>query len=72
MRLSVDKYIFTQHGLAGTDGPVSQYIQYQNEAKRALKRQFRELLREGARDVVLDFSFWYREYRDGTTKGPRQ
>jgi hypothetical protein len=29
-----------------------------------LKAQFRQLLQEGQRDVVLDFSFWNREYRD--------
>jgi predicted kinase len=64
IRLSVDKYIFTQHGLAGLDCPVPQYAQYQAEAKEALKEQFRELLREDIRDVVLDFSFWGRAFRD--------
>lgn len=42
----------------------SQYAQYQDEAKVALKEQFGTILREGVRDVVLDFSFWNRGYRD--------
>jgi len=63
-RLSVDTYIFTHHGLAGIDCPIPQYSQYQEEAQTALKAQFREILGEGQRDVVLDFSFWNREFRD--------
>lgn len=63
-RLSIDAHIFSQYGLAGIDCPVSQYEEYQAEAQAALKYQFRQILKEGVRDVVLDFSFWNRKYRD--------
>jgi predicted kinase len=64
IRLSVDAYIFANHGLSGIDCPVPQHQQYQSEAQLALKAQFRQILKEGVRDVVLDFSFFNREYRD--------
>ena len=63
-RLSVDSYIFSHYGLAGIDCPIPQYDKYQSEAQAELKSQFREILKEGERDVVLDFSFWNREFRD--------
>jgi predicted kinase len=40
------------------------YEEYQDEAEAELKREFGKILEEGERDVVLDFSFYNREYRD--------
>jgi predicted kinase len=64
IRLSVDACVFSSHGPAGMSSPSPQIDDHQFEAQVALKAQFRELLREGKRDVVLDFSFYDLEYRD--------
>ena len=63
-RLSIDKYIFSHHGIYAVDYPISEYEALQNEAEAALKEELRVLLREGTRNLVLDFSFWCRGWRD--------
>ncbi|KAF8861699.1 hypothetical protein BDZ45DRAFT_740160 [Acephala macrosclerotiorum] len=55
--LSIDKYIFENHGVYDLDYPWERYGELQEELGR--------LVREGKRDVVLDLSFWNREMRDG-------
>ena len=64
VRLSIDLYIFENHGLYDTDYDRSLYETFQEEASRVLKEEFRCLLKEGRRDVVLDFAFWNKGYRD--------
>ncbi|KAH8593527.1 P-loop containing nucleoside triphosphate hydrolase protein [Bisporella sp. PMI_857] len=64
VRLSIDVYVYQRHGLYGRDYAASEQGALQDEAERALKGEFRALMEEGRRDVVLDFSFWSREYRD--------
>ncbi|KAJ5095235.1 hypothetical protein N7532_007526 [Penicillium argentinense] len=63
-RLSIDSWVYNHYGLYGTDYPAERYSGYQEEAESALRIELASLLREGAQDVVLDFSFAFRETRD--------
>ncbi|RLL95599.1 hypothetical protein CFD26_103893 [Aspergillus turcosus] len=63
-RLSIDTYIYSHHGLWNVDYPKEHYEKYQDEAEAALKRQLVHILQQGDTNVVLDFSFAFREDRD--------
>jgi predicted kinase len=63
-RLSIDTYVHQLHGMFAVDYPSDRYEEYQKEAEDALRKEFEHILSEGKRDVVLDFSFYSREYRD--------
>jgi predicted kinase len=60
----VDAYIHEKHGLYGVDYPHSQYSDYQDEARRALRERLVEVMQnqEGG-DVVLDSAFAFKEDR---------
>jgi predicted kinase len=62
-RLSIDEEIFARYGRYGIDYPADNWVQYQAEAELALKERLGELVRAG-RNVVVDFSFWNRAFRD--------
>jgi predicted kinase len=64
VRLSIDNYVHQHRGAFGVDFPAEKNEEYQEEAVQGLEKEFKKLLREGKRDVVLDFSFYDREYRD--------
>lgn len=63
-RLSIDSYIYSHFGLYGSDYTAEKYSDYQEEAEEALRDELSQLLRLGARDAILDFSFAFREARD--------
>jgi predicted kinase len=62
-RLSIDEEIYDRYGRYEIDYPASSWVQYQAEAELALKDRLGELVRAG-RNVVVDFSFWNRAFRD--------
>lgn len=62
-RLSIDRHIYSQHGLYGRDYPEDLYEDYQHEARLALRKELVELLLEKQSDVILDFAFPFREQR---------
>jgi len=64
-RLSIDHYIFENHGRYGVDYPKERYSQYQDEASTKLDQTLVEMLRAG-KNLVLDYSFWNKEARDET------
>jgi predicted kinase len=64
IRLSIDVYIYDKYGVYDKDYPSSSYELYQAEAKGVLRTRLRDLLRSRQNDVVLDFSFAFRETRD--------
>ncbi|KAB8215698.1 P-loop containing nucleoside triphosphate hydrolase protein [Aspergillus novoparasiticus] len=63
-RLSIDSYIYSHHGLWNIDYPREQYEAYQLEAEEALRAELNSALTGGQVDLVLDFSFAYREVRE--------
>lgn len=63
VRLSIDNYVYLHHGVYDVDYPASTYSELQEEAEKELKAQFSNLL-EARKDVVLDMSFWSKEFRD--------
>ena len=64
VRLSVDVLVHKKHGLFGIDYPEHKYSDYQDEAQANIKDELARILREKRRDVVLDLSFYDREYRE--------
>lgn len=64
-RLSIDSYVYQHHGLYGIDYPPEKYSDYQEEAEEALRGELISLIRHGARDVILDFSFAFLATRNG-------
>lgn len=63
-RLSIDSWIYKHHGLYAKDYPPEKYTIYQEDAEIALRNEFISILREGIHNVILDFSFAFRETRD--------
>ncbi|KAE8358184.1 P-loop containing nucleoside triphosphate hydrolase protein [Aspergillus caelatus] len=63
-RLSIDSYVYSHHGLWDVDYPRDQYEEYQLEAEEALRTELISALTGGQVDLVLDFSFAYREVRE--------
>ncbi|KAM0426536.1 hypothetical protein ACHAPT_008228 [Fusarium lateritium] len=64
IRLSVDEIIFTRHGLYVIDYAKEKYQEYQTEAQEILVAELQHRLKEKTRDIVLDLSFWNKQYRD--------
>ncbi|KAB8067966.1 hypothetical protein BDV29DRAFT_185358 [Aspergillus leporis] len=64
-RLSIDSYIYSHHGLYDVDYPRERYEEYQLEAEEALRAELVAALERGDRGLILDFSFAFREVRDG-------
>ncbi|KAJ4249778.1 hypothetical protein NW762_012120 [Fusarium torreyae] len=63
-RLSNDQLIYESHGLYKIDYPADKYFVYQDEASRQLIAKLESLLKEKERGIVLDLSFYNKEYRD--------
>lgn len=63
-RLSIDIWVYKHHGLYGVDYPAQKYSEYLDEAEEALRSELTLLLRHGARDVILDFSFAFQATRN--------
>ena len=62
-RLSIDGIIHEEHGLYSIDYPATKYDEYQHEADRAFEGRLEVLLEQGARNIVLDRSFYAQEDR---------
>lgn len=63
-RLSIDAWIYKNYGLWGKDYPAEKYNFYQEEAEVALRSELISLLQKGVQNVILDFSFAFRETRE--------
>ncbi|KAH2834957.1 hypothetical protein KXV85_005487, partial [Aspergillus fumigatus] len=63
-RLSIDAYVYSHHGLWNVDYPKEHYEKYQEEAEAALRQQLVHILQHDDANVVLDFSFAFREDRE--------
>ncbi|KAF5858628.1 hypothetical protein ETB97_003936 [Aspergillus alliaceus] len=63
-RFSIDWYIYSNHGLYGVDYPRQRYEEYQLEGEEALRAELAATVERGDVDVVLDFSFAFREVRE--------
>ncbi|KAG5750436.1 hypothetical protein H9Q72_013891 [Fusarium xylarioides] len=63
-RLSNDQIIYESHGLYKIDYPAEKYEVYQQEASRKLIAELERILQDKSNDVVLDLSFYDKEYRD--------
>lgn len=64
VRLSVDSYIYENHGLFKIDYPKEKHSEYLDEGQLYIKSELARLLDEKQKDVVLDLSFWNKEYRE--------
>lgn len=64
VRLSVDEIIFKNHGLYGIDYAQEKYQEYQDEAQEILIAELKRRLEEKTKDIILDLSFWNKQYRD--------
>ncbi|KAF5685906.1 ATP GTP-binding protein [Fusarium denticulatum] len=63
-RLSNDQIIYESHGLYKIDYSAEQYEAYQLEASQKLIAELERILQNKSNDVVLDLSFYDKEYRD--------
>ncbi|KAI0148545.1 ATP/GTP-binding protein [Xylariaceae sp. FL1272] len=64
-RISGDGIVAENHGIYGVDYAPEMYSDYLDEAWTESKSRLTQaLLRESAKDVVLDRAFWNKEYRD--------
>ncbi|EMT67501.1 hypothetical protein ACKRZS_006680 [Fusarium odoratissimum] len=63
-RLSNDQIIYESHGLYKIDYPAEQYQVYQQEASQKLIAELERILQEKSNDIVLDLSFYDKQYRD--------
>ncbi|KAI1464915.1 P-loop containing nucleoside triphosphate hydrolase protein [Daldinia caldariorum] len=67
-RLSADATIAARHGIYGVDYPPEKYEEFLEEASDECETRLVELLREGKKDLVLDRSFYSKEFREETKK----
>lgn len=63
-RLSADTIVREKYGLYGIDFANEKYADYLEEAQAQIKTALAKLIKQGTNDVVLDLSFWNKEYRD--------
>jgi predicted kinase len=63
VRLAIDEWIYERYGRHGIDYEESEYPRHEAEALVDLDRQLLDLIRQG-KNVVLDYGFWSREWRD--------
>jgi predicted kinase len=63
-RLSIDAYIFQNHGVYGRDYPEEKYEELQDEARAWVRSRLGEIVGEGKKDVVRDLSFWNKGDRE--------
>lgn len=62
-RLSIDEYIFDNHGQFGIDYDEVQWLEYQRIAEVHVRRELVSLIGRH-QDVVVDLSLWNRAMRD--------
>jgi predicted kinase len=72
VRLSIDKYIFENHGVFGRDYAENRYEGLQEDASEWVEGELRRLIEEGKRDVVADLSFWSKDERERWRKAVRE
>ena len=63
-RLSGDTINREVHGLYKIDYPPDKHEENLDRSQVIIKERLHNILAEGQRDVVLDLSFWNKEYRD--------
>jgi len=63
VRLSIDELVFERHGRHGVDYDESAYPEHEARALIELDERLGHLVRSGC-DVVLDYGFWSRAFRD--------
>ena len=63
VRLAIDEWIFERHGRHGVDYNESEYPTHEESARAELDQRLVDLIQQG-RDVVLDYGFWSRQWRD--------
>jgi predicted kinase len=63
VRLSIDEWVFERHGRHGVDYDEGEYPRHEASALAELDERLRELVADN-RNVVLDYGFWSREFRD--------
>ncbi|KAM0414599.1 hypothetical protein ACHAPT_013560 [Fusarium lateritium] len=64
IRLSGDEIVHKTHGLYTIDYPEEKYEDYLDEAQEILIAELKRRLEEKEKDIVLDLSFWNKQYRD--------
>ncbi|OAQ96444.1 hypothetical protein LLEC1_00977 [Akanthomyces lecanii] len=64
VRFSADAFVHDTYGLYGIDFARDRHAGHMEEAQAHIKTALAALIREGARDAVLDLSFYSKEYRD--------
>ncbi|KAM3522033.1 hypothetical protein NHJ13051_005915 [Beauveria bassiana] len=65
VRFSADQIVHDKHGLYGIDYARDKYAGYLEDAQTQIKTALAALIKSGgARDAVLDLSFYSKEYRD--------
>lgn len=62
-RLSIDEEIWANFGRFGIDYNASEYVQYQDEARKMVEKKLLNNLRQ-QQPTVLDLSFWCKSERD--------
>lgn len=63
-RLSIDAIILEKHKVYELDYPAEKYGKLQEEAEEIVKKDLKEIVSGRKGDVVLDLSFYCREWRD--------
>ncbi|MEK5465150.1 ATP-binding protein [Paenibacillus sp. FSL R7-0210] len=64
VRLSIDEDIWSTYGRYGIDYPEEEYESLKEQSERKLRKELVQLV-QAKRHVVVDFSFWQRQRRDG-------
>ncbi|OAA42426.1 ATP/GTP-binding protein [Beauveria brongniartii RCEF 3172] len=67
VRFSADQIVRDKHGLYGIDFARDKYASYLDDAQAQIKTALAALIKSGgggARDAVVDLSFYSKEYRD--------
>ncbi|KAI8956514.1 P-loop containing nucleoside triphosphate hydrolase protein [Daldinia sp. FL1419] len=65
-RLSADTVLAAKHGIYGIDYAPGKYAEFLEEASDECEARLVRLLQEGNRDIVLDRSFYNKEWREET------
>ncbi len=67
IKLSIDEYMWHDHGECGTDYPAEEYRTRYAISEQKLREQLEAQITEG-RDVVVDMTFCHRDKRDSYRK----
>jgi predicted kinase len=63
IRLSIDETMWIKHGKYGIDYPEEKFDEYSEKIELLLKKELLNLIQDG-KNIVLDYSFWNKDYRD--------